>query len=809
MPLAPPSAAHRGGHSPAPPSGRRGADGAKETERQLLDDYTLGEELGQGAFGVVYACSRRNSNNDFRAVKMVDKVETPVKEIKREAEILNTVNHRNVIRFHEVYYEKCFVCIVMDRYQGGDLIAGMQHHWENQGRIPFLEVKHIKRQCAIALQVLHEKGVVHRDVKGDNYLLDRINILDPECLVVLTDFGTAIRCKVDERVRGLVGTKTYWSPEFYANDYGQKVDVWAFGVIVYGLLEGRFPFKDEEAVKLRKPKLHNDLPAACVDFVRSLLKKEDGRRSDAATAVDHAWIKEEKAQESDQTEDRSTPRGDKEEWSRDAKQRLNEGGPQAANRNRRYELVDRLEDAKKQKGDEALHFLNPCWEIAFKHEKKTVTFEWWPKKRIEEIGLWSPTLGKDVSGSGNEDVSSFEAIDTFALLDRESVETMLSDHGIDMNCFGRGQAKTFQQFLAEIRSGATRLMLDAAEYKKMVRVVDVVLLRVSYQTKTGEKRYMVEVSEKFADGRTRGDLNRLPGTKREPHENVKRVIARILRDMLGMQDCKVLCDFKAKESFEDEQESPSYPGVRTVYRREVIEGQVSTTDAAALRRIGAEGNANYNFEDSTKNTKYLTWMTEANCKSLTPPVRIHYPKSSSQVSGLVSAPISINEQALSVYLASNGVNVAQFDGESGRKTLTGFAAELSNSEASLARDARGKILRVVDVVALNLTKVNTQDMLVQAKETFSDGQIKAVPRLPGSKKGESENQFNTAYRVLDRLLKIDENYVHIDGEKVRIIEEVKDSPSYPGMQTLYRRRLISGEVVSTAHPPSEAAHQSH
>merc|ERR1719230_2298292 len=260
--------------------------------KQLLDDYTLGEELGQAAFGVVYACARRTHKDDKRAVKMVDKVETPVKEIKREAEILDKVIHPNIIRFHEVYYEKCFVCIVMDRYMGGDLIAGMQHHWESKGRIPCDQVKHIKRQCAVALEVLHSKGVVHRDVKGDNYLLDRVDILDPDCLVVLSDFGTAIKCKVAEHVRGFVGTRTYWSPEFYANDYGQKVDVWAFGVIVYGLLEGRFPFKDEEAVKLRKPKLHNDLPAHCVDFVRSLLKKEEGRRSSAAEAYVHEWIKD-------------------------------------------------------------------------------------------------------------------------------------------------------------------------------------------------------------------------------------------------------------------------------------------------------------------------------------------------------------------------------------------------------------------------------------------------------------------------------------------------------------------------------------
>jgi serine/threonine protein kinase len=454
--------------SPAPASGRRGVDGTKDANRKLLDDYILGEELGQGAFGVVYACQHRTQKIDNRAVKMIDKVETPVKEIKKEAEILDKVNHINIIKFHDVYYEKCFVCIVMDRYQGGDLIAGMQHHWETRQRIPCESVKHIEQQCILALDVLHNACIVHRDVKGDNYLLDRIDIRDMNCLCVLTDFGTAQKCKLAERISGKVGTRTYWSPEFWANDYGQKVDVWAYGVIVYGLLEGRFPFKDEQAAKLRKPKLHDDLPADCVDYVRSLLKKEDGRRSSAAQALEHPWIKDVKgavAAEVD-SDKRLTPRGEQKDWAKDAKEMLNEGGPKNAHRERRYELVERLEQAAQ--GGPNQHFWNDSWEVTYKHLKKTVTFAWKDEGLCVAGRIYNPDAGKEVPAQQKEEesVSGANTSTTSSLFDKESIVRLLGEHNIEVSKFGQGDAKTLDQFMGEVQLGSSRLMVDGAEYKK-------------------------------------------------------------------------------------------------------------------------------------------------------------------------------------------------------------------------------------------------------------------------------------------------------------------------------------------------------
>merc|ERR1712151_599278 len=126
-----------------------------------------------GSYGVVYECALSGTKNFHFAVKMVDKVETPLEEIKEEARIMKDLTHPNIVKFYEVYYEKCFVCLVMDKYTGGDLIEGMQAHWETRGQIPPMKSVHLLRGMMSAVHYLHAKMYVHRDIKADNYLLDR------------------------------------------------------------------------------------------------------------------------------------------------------------------------------------------------------------------------------------------------------------------------------------------------------------------------------------------------------------------------------------------------------------------------------------------------------------------------------------------------------------------------------------------------------------------------------------------------------------------------------------------------------------
>ena len=68
---------------------------------------------------------------------------------------------------------RCFVCIVMDKLDGGDLVEGLQRHLKERGQINCLDVVHVAYQMAASIHYLHQRNTVHRDVKGDNYLMDR------------------------------------------------------------------------------------------------------------------------------------------------------------------------------------------------------------------------------------------------------------------------------------------------------------------------------------------------------------------------------------------------------------------------------------------------------------------------------------------------------------------------------------------------------------------------------------------------------------------------------------------------------------
>jgi hypothetical protein len=241
---------------------------------------------------------------------------------------------------------------------------------------------------------------------------------------------------------------------------------------------------------------------------------------------------------------------------------------------------------------------------------------------------------------------------------------------------------------------------------------------------------------------------------------------------------------------EEETESPSYPGVRTVYRKEMVEGQVIATESGSLSRVGLPGFTSYKFTDPLNQTKTFDWMTQSVATGKGVKLK---PEGGEAVSTLVRAPIGLNEEALRRHLEANGIDVSKF-AQSGTRSLKEFSAELIRGEATLVQDPNGDMVRMVDVVLLIISR-DGDEILVQTEQIHPDGAKTILNRLPGAKRRPDENQFLSARRILRRQLEIDENQVVLDVI-VQNVEEEKSSSSYPGLKTVYRKRLIRAKMTT-------------
>jgi len=751
--------------------------GAPHSSGKLLDKYTLGKVVGQGAFGVVYKCKKKGTQEEY-AVKMIDQVETPLAEIKREAEMLHKLNHPTVIKLYDVYYEKVFVCMVMEFYKGGDMIQGMMAHWKSKGMIPIFNVKHLSKQMHTAVAWVHSKSCVHRDIKGDNFMMDFPNVENPQQRIYLSDFGTVREVAPGERMTQKCGTKNYWPPEFFKMNYGIKVDCWAVGVVMFGLVSGKFPFKGEEDVKFKKLIIPKRCPPEGQELIHSLLERDEVKRKECADALKHKFL----------TDFEPATNMTIERMDTDFAPDIKEVGANAGIQQRRAELVNRLQAAE-GKGDKGKKPARNDGEKTFTCTdpvtERSTTFEWWSaSKAADLVGAFAKANKQPPSDMTNREVTE------------ETVKEQLRDHNVTIDGFGKGQAKRFEEFLHEIQNGSSRLMLDATKHKHVVREVDIVLVKISHSP-GADAKYLVEVTEGLQEGQIAVGPA-LPGHLKQPVESTLQTAERLAKDMMGMGDCKIRWSTSTIEAFEESENSPAYPGIQTVYRKEVICGQVLTTNESVLQRLGLMGGGSkFQFQHGKK-MRVFEWMTEARCQAKG--IRLGANSQDQDFSALVYPPIGLEEEELNEFLKKNKVETGNW-GTGTYKTLADFSEELVKGESTLIRQTNGRVARVVDIVVLELSRKDTGEVLVEASETFKENS-QQLNRLPAVKRRSDEHQFHTARRMVQKYLRLDDNRVAIDPSDVRIMEEEQESKAYPGLATIYRKRFMKGVIVPEARSSS-------
>ncbi|KAH7855912.1 hypothetical protein Vadar_030532 [Vaccinium darrowii] len=270
-----------------------GADQASN----LKDQYALGEQLGWGQFGIIRACSDRQTG-EVLACKSIAKdrlvTQEDVRSIKLEFEIMTRLSgHPNVVDLKAVYEEEDYVHLVMELCAGGELF----HQLEKFGRFSENKARVLFRQLMQVVMYCHDNGVVHRDLKPENILLATKASTSP---IKLADFGLATYIKPGQKLHGTVGSPFYIAPEVLTGGYNQAADVWSAGVILYILLSGMPPFWGKTKSRIFDAVRAADLrfpsnPWDCVsesakELIKGMLCRDPSQRFTARQVLDHAWI---------------------------------------------------------------------------------------------------------------------------------------------------------------------------------------------------------------------------------------------------------------------------------------------------------------------------------------------------------------------------------------------------------------------------------------------------------------------------------------------------------------------------------------
>eukprot|EP00282_Hemiselmis_andersenii_P029428 CAMPEP_0169454476 /NCGR_PEP_ID=MMETSP1042-20121227/15299_1 /TAXON_ID=464988 /ORGANISM="Hemiselmis andersenii, Strain CCMP1180" /LENGTH=307 /DNA_ID=CAMNT_0009566553 /DNA_START=32 /DNA_END=952 /DNA_ORIENTATION=+ len=204
-----------------------------------LAAYDKGRMLAKGAFGQAWLVRDKRRGQQY-VMKTVDVSKLPKKEreaSRKEVQILGALSHPNIIEYREAFEDQGQLCIVMAYAEGGDLTGKIK---AQNGR-PFPEDTILDWfvQISLALKHVHDRKILHRDLKAQNIFLT-----GKGKLIKLGDFGIAkVLGSTADVAKTAIGTPYYLSPEICeGKPYNNKSDVWSMGVILYELCMLRCPF---------------------------------------------------------------------------------------------------------------------------------------------------------------------------------------------------------------------------------------------------------------------------------------------------------------------------------------------------------------------------------------------------------------------------------------------------------------------------------------------------------------------------------------------------------------------------------------
>ncbi|XP_044019350.1 mitogen-activated protein kinase kinase kinase 4-like [Aphidius gifuensis] len=277
---------------------RKNINDIKFKIKKITFSWHRGICIGQGAFGKVYTVVN-NKTGKLLAMKEIQLQygnRNSVNNVIKELQIFQGIEHKNLVRYYGMEIHREELLIFMELCPEGTLENLIKAHGT---KLLDVFVRKYTHQLVLGVSVLHEHGIVHRDIKTANIFLTN----QGNCLK-LGDFGSAVKINthvtMPGEIKGCVGTEAYMAPEvFMKNDSGRAADIWSIGCCVIEMSSGKRPWNDYNTrgqimFKVgmgENPKIPDNITNDEVDFLHKCLQRNPKDRPTANALLSHMFIR--------------------------------------------------------------------------------------------------------------------------------------------------------------------------------------------------------------------------------------------------------------------------------------------------------------------------------------------------------------------------------------------------------------------------------------------------------------------------------------------------------------------------------------
>ena len=218
--------------------------------------YQILKELGRGGMGIVFQAYDKQLNEQV-AIKilspMLSNNSEALERMKREVSAARRITHPNVIRIHDISEAGGLNFVSMEYFNG----ISLKDHIKKTGSLSLMQAFNIASQICEGLEAAHRQGVIHRDLKSQNIIINSAG------QIKIIDFGLAHTAHLEGMtVSGLImGTPEYMAPEQVAGKkVDERADLYSLGIILYEIFTGKVPFHGDSAIAIGFKQMKEDPP---------------------------------------------------------------------------------------------------------------------------------------------------------------------------------------------------------------------------------------------------------------------------------------------------------------------------------------------------------------------------------------------------------------------------------------------------------------------------------------------------------------------------------------------------------------------